>query len=190
MKSRFTFIIGCLWIIAGIFLASPVLIPALKGSNRISAAPQADNSQAIVNEEPLVSGTPSRIAFPSVNIDLAVAPGYYDAKSQSWTLSNDKAHFATITDLPNNKTGNTFIYGHNRHQVFTRLLDAKVGDRAVLTTDNGHTFTYVLRTIADIDPSNTSYLQTHRSPILTVQTCSGMWYENRRMFTFDLVEVS
>lgn len=189
MKPRFYFIIGALWILAGLIIASPVLIPALKAAGQTPAAqPRTDASKAIVNEEPRISGTPTHISFPNVGISVDIAPGYYDAKTNSWTLSNDKAHYATITDLPNNKTGNTFIYGHNRWQVFTKLLDAKVGDTAVLKTDNGHTFTYTLRTINDIDPSDTSYLQTHQSPILTVQTCSGIWYEHRRMFTFDLTE--
>ena len=190
MKVRFLLTIGSLWTILGLFLASAWILPAIERANTpvVYAAPRADESKPVVNEEPTIIGTPTHIAFPSVDISIDVAPGYYDASNGSWTLSKDKAHYATVTDKPNNKTGNTFIYGHNRWQVFTGLLNAKVGDKAIVTTDNGHTFTYVLREIVDTDPTDTTYMQTHGSPILTVQTCSGFWYENRRMFTFDLVE--
>lgn len=169
----------------------PVLQPALKGAQTgaVQGSSRAlDTSEPTINEIPLIKGEPTHITFPSVDTSVDVAPGYFDAGSNSWTLSKDKAHFATVSDEPNNKTGNTFIYGHNRWAVFTKLLDLKVGDQATLTTANGHTFTYTLRDIVDIQPNDTSYLNTHKSPILTVQTCSGLWYENRRMFTFDLVE--
>lgn len=189
-KHHFHVMIGALWIVLGLFLSAPVLIPHLTATHAdVAQAQAADTSKAINQTEPVISGSPTHIAFPSVNISVDVIPGYYDARSQSWTLSRDKAQFATITSQPNNKTGNTFIYGHNRWQVFTGLLNAQVGDQAIITTDNGHTFIYTLREIRDTDPSDTSYMQSHNSPILTVQTCSGLWYEHRRMFTFDLVSV-
>jgi LPXTG-site transpeptidase (sortase) family protein len=191
MKTRFYLTIGILWIIAGLFMAWPIVQPALKGvqSGTVQGTSRTtDTSEARKNEVPLIKGDPTHITFPSVGTSVDIAPGYFDASSNSWTLSKDKAHFATVTDEPNNKTGNTFIYGHNRWEVFTKLLDLKVGDQATVTTSNGHTFTYALSDIVDIEPTDTSYLETHKSPILTVQTCSGMWYENRRMFTFNLVE--
>ncbi len=190
MKSRFYIIMGVLWILVGLFLSAPVLLPQLLASKEthVAAAP-ADSSQPVVTDEPVISGSPSHIAFPRQNISIDVIPGYYNAENNSWTLSSDKAQFATVTSQPNNKTGNTFIYGHNRWQVFTGLLNAQPGDQAIITTDNNHTFTYTLRDIKDTDPTDLSYMQDHKSPILTVQTCSGFWYEHRRMFTFDLTAV-
>lgn len=190
MKSRFYIIMGVLWILVGLFLSAPVLLPQLLASRETQVvAKSTDTSQAIQADEPVISGSPSHIAFPGQNISIDVIPGYYNAQDNTWTLSKDKAHFATTTSEPNNKTGNTFIYGHNRWQVFTGLLSAQPGDQAVVTTSNGHTFTYTLRDIKDTDPTDLSYMQDHKSPILTVQTCSGFWYEHRRMFTFDLIAV-
>lgn len=190
MKSRFYIIMGVLWILVGLFLSAPVLLPQLLATRETQvAAKSADTSQPIQKDEPVISGAPAHIAFPNQNISVDVIPGYYNAKDNTWTLTTDKAQFATVTSEPNNKTGNTFIYGHNRWQVFTGLLSAQPGDQAVITTSNNHTFTYTLREIKDTDPTDLSYMQPHNSPILTVQTCSGFWYENRRMFTFDLSSV-
>lgn len=180
--------IGLLWILAGILIATPVLFRGISRTTPVVAMSQ-DTSKPIVNEVPEIKGAPIHLTMESVGISVDIAPGYYDEKTHTWTLSKDKAHFATITSQPNNKTGNTFIYGHNRWAVFTKLVDAKVGDTAVITTDNNHRFTYTLREIADVDPRSTAYLQPHNSPVLTLQTCSGLWYEQRHMLTFDFTRV-
>jgi LPXTG-site transpeptidase (sortase) family protein len=136
-----------------------------------------------------VSGRPVRIQIPSLSIDLNVAEGRYDSKSHTWTLSKDRAHYAVNTPLANNVEGNTFIYGHNRKAVFARLNRIKTGDVAIVTTDNGHKFTYKFRSAFETNPSDDSLFQYQGPPILTVQTCSGMWYQNRQLFTFDFVNV-
>lgn len=189
MKLRFLLTIGILWIAVGLFLGLPAILPSFTNASATSTRREPDISHAVVTETPLIKGMPVHIEVPSVKVSVDVAPGYYDKSTKTWTLSKDKAHFATITSEPNNKTGNTFIYGHNRWQVFTALLDTKIGDKAMVKTANGHTFTYTLRSISDVDPSDTSYLADHKSPILTVQTCSGFWYEHRHMLIFDLSEV-
>lgn len=140
-------------------------------------------------EKPTVSGQPIEIDFQSRSILIDVVPGYYDKNSQQWTTSNDKAHFATVTSIPNNKTGNTFIYGHNRSDVFMRLIDSQLGDTATIKTENGHEFRYVLTGIHDTNPEDVSYLQPTEKPTLTIQTCSGPMYQFRRMMVFSFVEV-
>lgn len=191
LVKRRLFVMGILWLLLAVMLSMPIIRPLFYPSNvpHVAGASIVDHSTPLHTVTPKISGTPSHIAFPRLNISVDVIPGYYNKKDNSWTLSSDKAQFATVTSEPNNKTGNTFIYGHNRWQVFTGLLNAKEGDEAVVTTSNNHTFTYTLRTIQDTDPTDLSYMQDHKSPILTVQTCSGLWYEHRRMLTFDLTSV-
>lgn len=190
LVKRRLFVMGILWILLAVYLISPVVLPQLTATKATQVTSNAvDTSQPVQLTTLTISGTPSHIAFPRLDISVDVIPGYYNQKDNSWTLSTDKAQFATVTSEPNNKTGNTFIYGHNRRQVFTNLLNAQVGDQAVINTSNGHTFTYTLRDIHDVDPTDLSYMNDHKSPILTVQTCSGLWYEHRRMLTFDLTSV-
>lgn len=143
----------------------------------------------VQQQKPTISGQPVHITFAAQGVSVPVAPGYYDAATRTWNVSKDKAHYAVSTAAPNNKTGNTFIYGHNRWQVFTALLDAKLGDQATIQTDNGHTFTYTLVGIHDTDETDVSYLQPTPAPTLTVQTCSGANYQYRRMLTYAFTEV-
>lgn len=138
----------------------------------------------------LLFGEPVQIDLPSVNISIPVINGFYYKSSNSWSLSTDKAQYATITPMPNNQGGNTFIYGHNRWEVFYRLPKIKMGDEAIVTTKNKHKFIYKLIDVNTTKPDDTSIFTYKGAPILTLQTCTGMWYENRTLFKFQLVKVA
>lgn len=134
-----------------------------------------------------ISGKPNRIVIPSVGIDVAVVDGFYNSQAQTWNLSETQAQYATITPLANTEAGNTFIYGHNRPAVFKRLLSTRVGATATVYTSNGHVFTYKLVSSRVTKPTDDSLFYYKGNPILTVQTCSGAWFQNRSLYTFELV---
>ncbi len=188
---RFYIIIGFLIIIAGLLMGSEQFFQYLynHSSQSVFASPSVPKYQ-VNSKGPLIIGEPSHIKIPSVNISVDVKRGYYDKKSQTWTLSDVKAEYATVTVKPNNKTGNTFIYGHNRPAVFSRLLQAKPGDKAIVTTSNNHRFIYKLAEEKVTKPNDLSLFNYQGSPILTLQTCSGAWYQDRTLLTFNLAEVS
>lgn len=187
MKLRFYLFIGLLFVLVGGLLGSQWLVkdrsaqivaPAVVAAAPTPVAPSA------------ISGEPNHLRIPSLNISVEVAPGYYNPQTQQWTLTTTKAHFATVTTPPNNQSGNTFIYGHNRPEVFSKLLKIKPGETVIVSTANHHTFTYVFDRFEDVKPTDTSiFSQTGGPPRLTMQTCSGLWYQNRRLFHFSLVEV-
>ena len=132
---------------------------------------------------------PTRIIVKDVNIDLPVQKGYYDKRTQQWTLSLDKAQFAMVSTAPNSIKGNTYIYGHARQAVFARLLNLKSGSIAVVDTDKNQEFTYQLQRTIVTKPEDSSMLFYQGAPILTLQTCSGSVYQNRSLFVFTLVGV-
>lgn len=157
---------------------TPLVTPALIESTVVPTPPPA-----------ALSGKPVSVAIPSVGIDVAVTSGYYDAEKNAWTVAPKQANYAVSTPLPNNKTGNTFIYGHNNYKVFTRLLETKIGEEAVITTENGLRFTYKLASVIATDPTNTEILAQTEKPTLTMQTCSGLWYQDRSIYRFEFVKV-
>src|SRR5581483_7669927 len=73
----------------------------------------------------IISGQPAKIVIPSLSINLAIQPGYYYKATNTWTLSDKQAQFATITALANNYSGNTFIYGHRLPNIFANLWQLK-----------------------------------------------------------------
>ncbi len=186
---RFYFLIGLFFMLAGLLLGSPHFIQQLHQSNSqpVFAAGITQGNGA---QKATISGTPAHISIPAVNISVDVEPGYYNKSSQTWTLSLNKAEYATVTPPANNGGGNTFIYGHNRWEVFYRLLKAQNGDEAIVTTTNHHTFVYKMVGRHDTNPHDDSLFHYQGPPILTLQTCSGLWYQNRSLFVFNLVKAS
>jgi len=190
MKKRYIIILASLFIAAGALVGYDPFMRYWRSNhpNANSTFSNVVEVKPVATPASKISGKPVRIYIPSLDIDIPVIDGFYNAKSQTWTLTNDKAQYATITPEANNEAGNTFIYGHNRREVFSKLARIKPGEQAVIYTDNGHRFTYNFRTSVETDPYDDSLFHYQGAPILTLQTCSGIWYQNRQLFTFDLVE--
>ncbi len=138
---------------------------------------------------PYITGNPTRLFIEGLGIDLQVVPGVYDQKTKNWSLSLDKAHFADVTAKPNNKSGNSFIYGHNRKGVLNSLSSIQMNQEARAYTDNGLIFIYMFVGAVEVSPNDTSIFNYQGEPILTIQTCSGSFYQNRQLFTFKLKDV-
>jgi len=181
-------IIGGLLLIAG----GTVLIVMIVRSGAASqtAAPSAlypSNYKPVVVQPSAVYGKPVRLDLPSLGLSLQVIDGYFNSQTRTWTLTTDKAQYATITPEPNNAAGNTFIYGHYRRNVFANLHKITVGDVAVIRTSNDHLFTYRFRSSRITNPNDVALFSYQGPPILTLQTCTGLFYQNRQLFTFDLI---
>jgi LPXTG-site transpeptidase (sortase) family protein len=131
-----------------------------------------------------ITGQPANLSVPSLGINLPVIKGLYDPASGQWTLSLDKAQFATPSTPPNNEAGNTLIYGHYRPEVFAYLHLITPGAHAVITTDNGYKFTYTFENTEAVEPTDTSIFSYKGKPRLTIQTCSGSFMQNRQMYYF------
>jgi LPXTG-site transpeptidase (sortase) family protein len=138
----------------------------------------------------ILIGKPVRIVINDVSIDLPIDEGRYNSADGSWSLSGYHAQFAMMTPLANNTEGNTFIYGHNNKYVFGPIKRVSPGAIAQIYTDNDKVFYYSYQNTYAVAPDNTSILQYQGPSILTVQTCSGAWNEQRQMyvFKFDKVE--
>lgn len=148
------------------------------------------NLSKIKSSTPIISGYPVSVQIPSLDINVPVIPGYYYPKTQTWTLSLSDAQYATMTPQPNNLEGKTFIYGHYRPAVFAFLHHIALGASATVSTANGHTFYYQLKSINVVNPTNTADIFTYYGPpVLTVQTCTGLFFQNRELFNFTLVKV-
>lgn len=137
----------------------------------------------------LPSTIPLRIQINRLGIDLAVAKGYYNPDTAAWTLGNNEAFFAVGSAEINTEKGNTLIYGHNNKTAFDKLLDVKNGDEVRITGADGHVYIYNFRYAQDVKPNQTSLFGYNGRPILTLQTCSGFWYQNRRLSVFDYVRM-
>jgi len=194
-KSRLLLTAGFLFLVAGVAMSYGPIMQYWRSKHAGTVLKQPFTSvvhPGAPADKPVVakSGKPVHLTITSVGVDLTVIDGVYDAKSQTWTLTKDKAQYAMVTPLANNTEGNTFIYGHNRVGVLHTLNRIKTGDEAVVKTDNGLTFTYKFVSAYETNPNDDTLFHYQGPPILTIQTCSGLWFQNRQLFTFDLESVS
>lgn len=194
VNNRFLLATGGLFILVSLVLGYGPFVSYWQERQRDMGNPNPPvNTQQLQTHKKtneIIQGKPVRIEIPSLSINIPVADGVYNPAKQSWTLSKDKAHFALMTTMPNNQEGNTFIYGHNRKEVFSKLSKMKAGQIAEVYTENGHKFTYRYRSSYETHPNDDALFRYKGAPILTLQTCSGVWYENRLLMTLDLVEVT
>lgn len=175
-------------------LAAPLIIAGLLGivplgyfslKNKVLAQNPTPVVHPVLRPD-AITGHPSQLAIPSLKINLAVINGYYERSSGVWTLTLNKAQYATVTVPPNNEAGNTLIYGHYRPEVFAYLHLIQPGSKAIVTTDNGYQFTYTFQRSEAFDPTDTSIFAYKGAPRLTLQTCSGSFFQHRQMYFFKL----
>lgn len=138
----------------------------------------------------ILRGIPVRITVPSISLDLPIVAGTYDSRQQSWSVSDIAANYATNTYKPNSQTGRTLIYGHDRDKIFHKLKELGNGAEVILSTKEGHVFTYryALNSAHDVQPNDTSIFSHLNSPEpqLILMTCDGFWSQERRIMVFNL----
>lgn len=149
----------------------------------------APKSKLVLQKE-TISGKPTQLIIPRLNIKLDIHDGKYDSVNNSWDLTDSAAHFATITSVPNNESGNTFLYGHNTEAVLGNTKDLVPGDQLIVKTANNHRFTYTYSSSKNTTANDTTPLKDDgKEPFLTLLTCSGVWSEQRRVMIFTFKDV-
>jgi LPXTG-site transpeptidase (sortase) family protein len=187
-------IAGIVLTIAGAAVAAPTIYFNTTGSGSDVVAqgfetPKSTATPESVHTKPVVSGHPNRITIPAVRINVPVVDGTFDTKKKEWTLGLSTAHWGTMTPLPNDTAGNTFIYGHYRPEVFAYLHNIQAGAEAYVDTDDGKRFVYTFLEAVDVSPADTSLFAYEGPSMLTVQTCSGTWFQNRTLYKFEFTRV-
>lgn len=153
--------------------------------------PQPNITPSVVRSEaagpatiPAVVGTPTRIVVPSLDIDLVVDVGSYDARNRTWTIGSANAYYADPSLPANDSNGRTLIYGHAQPQVFGRLPKIQPNAEAIVYTDNGLIFRYSYESVKEVIPTDTSVFSAEGPPTLILQTCTGDWDAYRGLFSF------
>lgn len=194
MKNRvllFVNIFAAILLIAGISLIiSSKLIQSSESQLQAQPAFTPENTaQVVVTDPAAITGKPISLSISDLNVDNSVIDGVFDKQSQKWTLTLDKVQYAVMTAQPNDKRGMTFMYGHNRKGVFSKLPSIKEGSIAEVKTENGHEFTYRFVGSKKTSPEDVSVFSYDGPPVLVLQTCVGAFFQDRQLFTFEFVGV-
>lgn len=193
LKSILFPIMAFIWL--GAALTYPLYSDLLrKPATSVQSTPVAAQTVAVEAKtetkpaKTIISGKPRHISVPSLGINVGINDGFYDEQTKQWSLSEEAAFYATPTPVINNESGSTFIYGHNSKKIFGKLLKIDSPTEVIVTTDTGYEFIYDYKDRETVDPNDTSVLAYSGKPRIMLQTCTGIWNENREMFYFYLRE--
>jgi len=117
-----------------------------------------------------LTSRPVEISIPKVDLDLPVLETII--ANSTWQIADNGISHLAITSRPG-EDGTIILYGHNTEDRFGPLLWLSVGDSIVLTNGDNKTFTYVIKKIVTVDPSDTKVLTTQKGPTLILYTCTG-----------------
>lgn len=165
------------------------LLPALEPRPVVAAPPPVAQPAPAPVKPAIKSGIPVRVAAPSVDVDLPVKNGTYNAATGTWTLGYDSAYYATPTVPVNTGGGTTLIYGHDLPGIFHALHQLQPGAQLAVYTDNGFIFRYRLERVQQVSPQDVTSLRSNGRPTVLLQTCSGIWSQYRTLFSFRLTSV-
>lgn len=186
-KIRFYFSVSALYALTLFFAVQGLGISFFpNAANTPVAQAQSSMPAPALPQIKIISDRPNRIVIPRLGVDLAVSDGDYDPVKKAWTLSDNHAHYAVPSTMPNDFTGNSLIYGHNYGWVFGGLDELKPGDAMQLFGAKGRVFTYIYENTQKLSPTDNTVFRFDGKPSVTLQTCSGRWNESRQMYNFRL----
>lgn len=149
----------------------------------------SEQSEPVTKPQAAAFGYPIIVHIERLGISLNIEPGYYDTATQTWTLSEGRAFYATLSDLPSSFNGNTIVYAHNQENAFLKTNELAIGDHIRIETTAGHTFVYEYVGDEDVYPEDDQVFAYKDYPRLTLLTCSGKLSETRRLMYARLISI-
>lgn len=119
---------------------------------------------------------PVQIIIPSINIDQEIGIG--QIKDGVWQISYDNPTFLESSARPG-AGGNIVIYGHNKKAIFGNLPYLSIGQKIMIKTTDGKTYTYVAYKKDFVQPDRVDLVSPTDSEILTIYTCYGIFDSQR-----------
>jgi LPXTG-site transpeptidase (sortase) family protein len=142
-----------------------------------------------------ISGSPSSISIDRLNINLPVAPGYYNFNTKKWTLDSKHVFTDNLDNanpiVSNTQTNVTVFYGHDIPGILVNTSNLVYGDILKVNTVNGYTFTYYYDHDKVVSPTDASFLSAKNTgDSVALMTCTGEFYQSRHVMYFRLISIS
>lgn len=135
------------------------------------AAKLSFNADAVsLNLVKQTGARPTRILIPAIDVNL---PVYETGVVRGvWQISPDGVSHLAASSVPG-RNGNIIMYGHNSRTRLGRLAEVSVGDRVVVTTDEGNDRLYLVEKVTVVRPEDLTVVENTPTETLTLYTCTG-----------------
>lgn len=175
-------------------LPAEIVIPT--ATPKPTEDPQTEPTKPPPTETPEPASAPMGVYFEGHDISVAVIPVGVDENGAMETVpKHDVAGWYMYGPAPNEE-GNCIIAGHNRYNgkkgFFSILHEGlKVGDRVIVTMENGQTVVYEVETIENYnyDAVPSEVMEPWGETRLTLITCLGDYDHTMHMSRTRVVAV-
>ena len=127
---------------------------------------------------------PTRIQIPSINIDQPIDIG--SIQNGTWQISYDRPTFLDSSARPGTG-GNVVIYGHNKKAIFGNLPYLSIGQKIIIKTTDGKTYTYEAYQKDFVGPDRVDLVSPTNTEELTVYTCWGLFDTQRAVIKARMI---
>ena len=115
---------------------------------------------------------PTEISIPSININEPIDIG--SIKDGVWQISYNNPTFLETSARPGTG-GNIVIYGHNKKAIFGNLPYLSIGQKIMIKTTDGKTYTYIVYEKDFVGPGRVDLVSPTNTEELTIYTCWGIF---------------
>jgi len=129
-----------------------------------------DGQINIQNTVKTQTSLPVGIEIPSISVNLPVEESII--QNGLWSVSKTGVSHLASSSVPGN-SGNVILYGHNTVDKLGSLSRVKIGDNILVKTQNGTTYTFKIKSIETVEPTDIDKLNEHEGETLTIYTCTG-----------------
>jgi sortase A len=163
-------------------------LPALPFTTPDMDAPLANSDfmapQQVLAMPAAADPRPRRLIMPTIGVDTPVKDVF--VVDGAWQVADYAAGYHDGTTLPGN-TGNTVLSGHAglRGGVFRDLGSLRPGDDVIVET-GGWSYTYRVRALKSVWPTQIEVMNATPTPVLTLITCTN-WDTQRLIVVADLI---
>ncbi len=171
LVSRSFRLLGACSILIGCFIVSLPFVPIL-----LPIQPKAASPQVVEVSSSAISGYPTRIIIPKLDLSVPVFAVPY--AEESWTVPTGGA--AILTNPTAVGARGQVIYGHNWRSVFASLTKANPGDIIATEYANGQRKLYTVTEVFTTDSTDPSALTRGSDTSLSIYTCTG-WLDSKRI---------
>lgn len=113
-----------------------------------------------------------------INLGVKIPVEAKTIKNGKWDVSDKSASFLT-NSAKIGENGNIVIYGPGTKSVFGAIKDVKIGNFINLTSENDEIYSYVVKEIKVVSPSENYVISPTDHEVLTVFTSTG-FLDNKR----------
>lgn len=119
---------------------------------------------------------PVKLTLPDLQIDVPIIPS--KITNGIWETTDKGASYLLSSPIPGT-VGNSIIYAHDFTNLFGPLVNAKPGEKIIVSYSDGTRIDFVIAGTQIVSPSESSILSESQDKRITLYTCTG-WFETMR----------